>query len=217
MKSREVLVHAFLHPANDCIVGNTVDVGQVVEVDLFEEFGDENATGRWNVIGVLQYLVSFSMLFLLSISSSDVTHLSSRAVVNSISIRRVRTNLPREISTLTLRVEDTIVDLLNNSNILSIDSAILGRCITTGGPGVYVSLAKVVAERGAVYSGTVIGFTDDGAQVEMEHTEIGTGENTVSTAIQWVAGGDGGVDDFVDGAGCGVVFLGLLDHCWVHM
>jgi hypothetical protein len=115
--------------------------------------------------------------------SSNVTHLASRAVVNSVTIRGVSTNLPREVSALTLGVEDTVVDLLDNSNILGINSAVLRRCVATSGPCIDVSLAEVVPERGAVHSGAVVRFADDGTQVEVEHAEIGTRENTVGAAV----------------------------------
>lgn len=188
LQAVEVADHANVHPVDQGVVGDVVQVRQVVEVEQLDELGDVLTTGGGDV-----ELVGASVV-----------------VVGGVGVAEVGTDLPREVGTLAVRGVKTVVDGLGNSNVLGGDGAVL----LGGGAGLAalsLTLAEAEAERGAGGGSAVVGLADDGGQVEVELAEIGTGDDTVGTAVQRVASSNGGVDDLVEGAGLGEVAGDLLN------
>lgn len=96
------------------------------------------------------------------------------------------------------------------------DGAVLGGSRgATGELALGFAVSEADADRGG--GGAGVGGTDEGGEVEVQAAEIGTGDDSVGSAVERIASGDGGVDDGVELAGGWVVIKGLLNDVGVEV
>lgn len=176
------------HPLNNGVVVDAVQGGEVVELNQLDELGDELAAHGADVqlpgLGVV--------------------------VVGGGGVVQRRTDLPGEVGALTGVIVETVVDGLGDGNIPGVNGAVLGGGCAGG--AALSTLAEAEAKGGAGLGSAVVALADDGGEVEVEHAEVSTADDTVGTSIKGITGGNGGVDDLVQGTGGGVVVLDELNH-----
>ncbi|KAG9533354.1 tannase, partial [Aureobasidium melanogenum] len=148
--------HADGHPVNQSIVGNTIKIGEVVEVKKLNKLG----------------------------------HVGSAS--------------------------DSSEPICQESNILSSDGAVL--CGSGAGlTALSLTLAEPEAQGRASLSSTVVRFSNEGSQVEMQLAEIGTGDDAICSSIERIASGNGRIHYLGQRTGRRVVVHGMLDSGWIDM
>lgn len=162
--------HARFHPVDEGVVGDIVEVREVGEVEKLYVLSDEHAACPRNA----------------------KVPLVSPVVVRGFSLAEIGADLPRQVGSLVFGVEQSLIDLLSDSDVLL--SHLSGLCGC--GRGVPFAIAKAETERRRRGGQAVVRGAYDGVEVEVKLAEVGAGNDAVTASVIGVALVDNLRDNF---------------------